>query len=179
MNCLAFKYRSTISSYGRETLFIKLSTCYVSAFPVLWTWLLFSVLSFFDEIRQVYEITILSMWLPFSVQPHFTGVNLVVPFFSFSGWGETESTWYIGHCWPIVPAPDDRWWWLWSTWWNENWQGKQKYSEKTCPSATLSTTNPTWPDLRSNPGRHGGKPATSRLGYGTALVVPLICCNQK
>jgi hypothetical protein len=25
----------------------------------------------------------------------------------FSGWGETESTWYVGHCWPIVPAPDD------------------------------------------------------------------------
>jgi hypothetical protein len=29
--------------------------------------------------------------------------------FSFSGWGETQSTWYVGHCWPIVPAPDDRW----------------------------------------------------------------------
>jgi hypothetical protein len=27
--------------------------------------------------------------------------------------------------------------------WNEDWQGKPKYSEKTCPSATLSTTNPT------------------------------------
>jgi hypothetical protein len=25
-------------------------------------------------------------------------------FFSFSGWGESESTWYVGHCWPIVPA---------------------------------------------------------------------------
>jgi hypothetical protein len=29
-------------------------------------------------------------------------------FVSFSGWGETKSTWYVGHCWPIVPAPDDR-----------------------------------------------------------------------
>jgi hypothetical protein len=29
-------------------------------------------------------------------------------FFSFFEWGETESTWYVGHCWPIVPAPDDR-----------------------------------------------------------------------
>jgi hypothetical protein len=28
-------------------------------------------------------------------------------FFSFSVWGETESTWYVGHCWPIVPAPND------------------------------------------------------------------------
>jgi hypothetical protein len=49
--------------------------------------------------------------------------------------------------WPIVPAPDDRWWWVWGSRWNENWQGKPKYSEKTCPSATFSTTNPTWPDL--------------------------------
>jgi hypothetical protein len=69
--------------------------------------------------------------------------------------------------WPIVPAPDDRWW-MWSSRWNENWQGKPKYSKKTFPSATLSTTNPIWPDLGSNPGRYGGKPATNRLNYGTA-----------
>jgi hypothetical protein len=54
--------------------------------------------------------------------------------------------WDCGHFWPIVPAPDDRWGWLWSNWWNEDWQWKPKYSEKTCPSATWSTTNPTWPD---------------------------------
>jgi hypothetical protein len=29
---------------------------------------------------------------------------------------------------------------FWSIWWNKDWQGKPKYSEKTCPSATLSTT---------------------------------------
>jgi hypothetical protein len=28
-------------------------------------------------------------------------------------------------------------------------RGNQKYSEKTRPSATFSTTNPTWPDLES------------------------------
>jgi hypothetical protein len=53
------------------------------------------------------------------------------------------SPWYCGHFWPIVQTPmideDD----FWSNWWNENWQGKRKYSEKTYPSATLSTTNPT------------------------------------
>jgi hypothetical protein len=43
-------------------------------------------------------------------------------------------------------------------------RGKPKYSEKTCPSTTLSTTNPTWPD----PGLRGGKPATNRLIYGAA-----------
>jgi hypothetical protein len=45
--------------------------------------------------------------------------------------------------WPIVPAPDHRWW-TWSSRWNEKWQGKPKYSEKTFPNATSSTTNPTW-----------------------------------
>jgi hypothetical protein len=47
--------------------------------------------------------------------------------------------------------------------------GKPKYSEETCPSAALSTTNPTCcPD--ANPGRRGGKLATNRLSYGTAIV---------
>jgi hypothetical protein len=56
--------------------------------------------------------------------------------------------------WPIAPAPDDRWWWLlWSNLWNANWQGKQKYSERTCPSDPLSTTNRTYLDSGSNPGR--------------------------
>jgi hypothetical protein len=81
------------------------------------------------------------------------------------------SPFYRGHFWPIVPAPDDRWVWLWSNWWNEDWQGKPKYSEKTCPSATLSTTNPTWPDPGSYPGRRDGKPATNGLGYGAARFV--------
>jgi hypothetical protein len=55
----------------------------------------------------------------------------------------------------------------WRIWWNE-WQGKPRYSEKTCPDATLSTTNPTWPDPGMNPGRRGGKPATNRLSHGAA-----------
>jgi hypothetical protein len=42
---------------------------------------------------------------------------------------------------PIVSAPgdyDDG-----ENWLNDDSQGKPKYSEKTCPSAALSTTNPT------------------------------------
>jgi hypothetical protein len=35
---------------------------------------------------------------------------------------------------------------------------------KTCPSATLSTTNPTWTD----PGLRGERPATNRLSHDTA-----------
>jgi hypothetical protein len=53
--------------------------------------------------------------------------------------------------WPILPAPDDRWW-VWNSRWKENLQGKPKYLEKACPSATLLTTYPTWLDLGSNPG---------------------------
>jgi hypothetical protein len=41
---------------------------------------------------------------------------------------------------------------------------------KTCPSATLSTTNPTWTDPGSNPGLRGDRPATNRLSHGTAYV---------
>jgi hypothetical protein len=89
--------------------------------------------------------------------------------------GETESTWYCGHYWPIVPAPDDRWWWLWSNWWNEDRQGKPKYSEKTCHSATLPTTNPTWPYQ----GRRGGKPASNRLSYGTATTKIFTQCPEN
>jgi hypothetical protein len=84
---------------------------------------------------------------------------------------------YCGHYWPIVPASDDRRWWLWRNWWNEVWQGKPKYSEKTCPSATLSTTNPTWLDPILNPGRRDGKPATNRLSYGAAFRDLLNACQ--
>jgi hypothetical protein len=72
--------------------------------------------------------------------------------------------------WSIVPALDDTWW-VWSSRWNEDWQGKPKYSEKTYSSANLFTTNATRPDLGSNPGRRGGKPATNRLSCDTALAL--------
>jgi hypothetical protein len=36
------------------------------------------------------------------------------------------------------------------------------------PQYHLSTTNPTWPNLGSSPGRRDGKLATNRLSYGTA-----------
>jgi hypothetical protein len=69
--------------------------------------------------------------------------------------------------WPIVPAPGD---YDGRIWWNEDWQGKPKYSEKPCPSTTLSTTNRTWPEPGSNPGHHGGKPGTNCLSYGAAMT---------
>jgi hypothetical protein len=51
--------------------------------------------------------------------------------------------------------------------------GEAEVLGETCLSATLSTTNLTWPDLGSSPGRRGGKPATNRLVYGMAIAVGL------
>ena len=43
-----------------------------------------------------------------------------------------------------------------------NWHGKTEvFGEKTCPSASLSTTNPTWTDPGSNTGLCGERPATN------------------
>jgi hypothetical protein len=92
-------------------------------------------------------------------------------FFILVSWGETESIRYVGHYWPIVPAPDDGLRWVPNSRWDKNCQEKPKYLEKTRSNATLSTTNPTWPDLGSNPSRRDGKPTTNRLSYGTALKI--------
>jgi len=43
---------------------------------------------------------------------------------------------------------------------------------KTCPSATLSTTNPTWTDTGTNSGLSCERPATNRLSHNTA---PTFC----
>jgi hypothetical protein len=71
--------------------------------------------------------------------------------------------------WSTVTVPDHRLRWMWSSRWNENWQGQQKYSEKNYPTATSSTIKPTWPDLGCNPDLRGGKSEANRLGYGTAI----------
>jgi hypothetical protein len=39
---------------------------------------------------------------------------------------------------------------------------------RTCPSATLPTTNPTWIDPGANSGLRGERPATNDLSHGTA-----------
>jgi hypothetical protein len=69
---------------------------------------------------------------------------------------QARSPRHFGHWLAYCTCPG--WLWWWRNWWNEDWQGKPKYSEKTCPSATFFTTNPTWPDPGANPGRRGGKP---------------------
>jgi hypothetical protein len=114
----------------------------------------------------LFDTTLLFIFCARNLPWFFTVINNGIFLFLL---GSDWVSWHCGHYWPIVPAPDDRWWWLWWNWWNEDWQGKPKYSEKTWPSTSLSTTNPTWPDPGLNPGRRCGKPATNRLGYGAAV----------
>jgi hypothetical protein len=53
--------------------------------------------------------------------------------------------------------------------WKEIDGGRPKYSRKTCPTATLSITNPTWTDPGSKPGLLAGRPAANRLSRDTTL----------
>jgi hypothetical protein len=78
-------------------------------------------------------------------------------------WGEVRLSplSIMATLWPIVPPLDDGWRWVFSNWWND-WQVKPKYSEKTCPSAALPTTSPTWLDL----GCCSGKSASNCISYG-------------
>jgi hypothetical protein len=54
-------------------------------------------------------------------------------------------------------------------------QGNRNTQRKPAPNATLSTTHPTWLYLGSNPGRRGGKPATTRQSQGTAPCACVWC----
>jgi hypothetical protein len=65
-------------------------------------------------------------------------INIQVDFYSYGGPRQSALVLglYLAHC--------NSWW---SIWWNENWQGKPRYFEKTCLNVILSTTNPTWTDL--------------------------------
>jgi hypothetical protein len=52
--------------------------------------------------------------------------------------------------------------------WNEiDWWKTEALGEKPVP-VPLSTTNPTWTKLASNPVLRGGRPTTNRLSHGTA-----------
>jgi hypothetical protein len=50
----------------------------------------------------------------------------------------------------------------------------RRTGRKTCPSATLSTTNPTWIDPGENTGLRCERPATNDLSPGTVRVVSLL-----
>jgi hypothetical protein len=52
--------------------------------------------------------------------------------------------------------------------WNDADRRNQRTRRETCPSATLSTINPTWAALGANPDLQGEKPKTNHLSHGSA-----------
>jgi hypothetical protein len=44
----------------------------------------------------------------------------------------------------------------------------RRTQRKTCPSATLSSTNLTWTDRGAKPGLHSERPATNHLSHGSS-----------
>jgi hypothetical protein len=48
--------------------------------------------------------------------------------------------------------------------------GNRRTRRKTCPSATLSTTNPTWIGPGAKPGLRGERPATNHPSHGDYYV---------
>jgi hypothetical protein len=64
---------------------------------------------------------------------------------SFFNWysGGVESNWVHSALRPPVRLLcQSQWLRWWRNLWNDDWQGKPKYSEKTCTSVALSTTDP-------------------------------------
>jgi hypothetical protein len=62
--------------------------------------------------------------------------------------------------WPIVPAPDNTRWWVWSSRWNENWH---RITRSNLAPVPLCPPQIPHDDLGSNPDHRSGKPATNRL----------------
>jgi hypothetical protein len=63
-----------------------------------------------------------------------------------------------------------RWYEFGERWWNDILAGgNRRTRRKSCPSATLSSINPTWIDPGANPALRGERPATNDLSHGTAL----------
>jgi hypothetical protein len=65
--------------------------------------------------------------------------------------GGTKSTPYVGHYLAYCTSPG--WWMSMTVHHSVEWMaGEAEVLEKSCSGATLSTKNPTWHDLGSNPG---------------------------
>jgi hypothetical protein len=97
------------------------------------------------------------------------GMFNCIPFLAWCSywWGVTMS-WNCGLWWSYWSSPDDIW--KWRTMLEWYWQENQRICTETCPSATLSITNPTWTDPNVNPGLCSEVPVTNCLSHGTAYL---------
>jgi hypothetical protein len=81
---------------------------------------------------------------------------------------EWDCLWPAVTNWPVIHPPVDIVC-VWKAWWNDidRWK-PQNLEKKTCPSATIPTTNPTSTDPGANPGLRGKRP-TNQVSHDTAL----------
>jgi hypothetical protein len=68
------------------------------------------------------------------------GLLLLLLLLLLVGWD--KSTRYWGHFWPNVQAPDDRWGWLWSNWWNEGSWTKRNAVGCRCSAWSITRQTP-------------------------------------
>jgi hypothetical protein len=70
--------------------------------------------------------------------------------------------------------------WIWSSSGMIMAGENRRTQRETCPSATLSTTNPTWTNVGAYPHLRSAKPATNRLSYDTTnFIGTLLVKNEK
>jgi hypothetical protein len=94
-------------------------------------------------------------------------------FMHLQGWSGTKSTITAAIYWPIVPALDYRWWWLWRKLVEWTSDRGNKYLEKTCPSAAVHRrSHMNWPRLE--PDHRRGKPTTNCLSYATVTIYHML-----
>jgi hypothetical protein len=70
-----------------------------------------------------------------------------------SDWSGTESTITAAIYWPILPALDYRWWWLWSSWRNEWVPRETRVLGKNLPQwrSVNHSSHMNWPGLEPGP----------------------------
>jgi hypothetical protein len=85
----------------------------------------------------------------------------------FLRWGGSDPS--VDACFMLAYYAFPRWYEFGERRWNIILTGENGRTRRiTCPSATLSTTNPTWMDPGANPGLRDERPATNDLSRGTA-----------
>jgi hypothetical protein len=82
-------------------------------------------------------------------------------------WGGSSTQAWMPTYVSILRIPQMIWVWRATVEWY--WRENRRTRRKTCPSATLSATNPIWIDPGANPSLRGERPTTNNLSHGTAF----------
>jgi hypothetical protein len=100
-----------------------------------------------------------------------SGLTAIVLFFLKVGWVRPKRGCLLTLAYYAFPR-----WYEFGEWrWNDILTRENRRTRReTCPSATLSTTNPTWLDPGENLGLRGERPATNHLSHSTAYITAIV-----